>query len=41
MDNELYKKIYYDGVHLNKYGHEIYSEIISKFIRKGTRDVEI
>ena len=32
MDNELYKKIYYDGVHLNKYGHEIYSEIISKLI---------
>lgn len=28
------KDIYYDNVHLNKYGHSIYSEIISKHINK-------
>ena len=27
-------KIYYDGIHLNKFGHNIYAEIIAEIIKK-------
>ena len=27
-------KIYYDGIHLNKFGHNIYAEIITEIINK-------
>ncbi len=32
VKNEEYKKIFYDNIHLNDYGHKIYSEIISNII---------
>ena len=32
VKNKEYKKIFYDNIHLNNYGHKIYSDIISNII---------
>lgn len=32
IDSKLVEDMYYDNIHLNKFGHETYSEIISKII---------